>query len=51
MSHNKDTGSITFTNFRVEKTLELYNKGSKQDEKMGGSIKIVIENHQDLTAL
>ena len=51
MSYNKDTGSITFTNFRVEKTLELYNKGSKQDEKMGGSIKIVIENHQDLTAL
>jgi len=36
---------------RVERTLDLYNKGSKKDEKMAGSIKILIETHKDLTAL
>ena len=28
--------------FRVEKTIELYNRGKKQDEKMGSSIKYFI---------
>ena len=52
---------------RVERTLDLYNKGSKKDEKLSGSIKILIgkminllysvtnsdfsETHKDLTAL
>eukprot|EP00090_Calanus_glacialis_P010588 TRINITY_DN19017_c0_g1_i1.p1 TRINITY_DN19017_c0_g1~~TRINITY_DN19017_c0_g1_i1.p1 ORF type:complete len:655 (+),score=125.61 TRINITY_DN19017_c0_g1_i1:152-2116(+) len=36
---------------RVERTLDLYNKGSKKDDKMAGSIKILIETHKDLTAL
>jgi len=36
---------------RVERTLDLYNKGSKKDEKMAGSIMILIETHKDLTAL
>lgn len=36
---------------RVERTLDLYNKGSKKDDKMAGSIKILIETHKDLTAI
>jgi len=36
---------------RVERTLDLHNKGSKKEEKMPGSIKILIETHKDLTAL
>eukprot|EP00092_Neocalanus_flemingeri_P028100 GFUD01030512.1.p1 GENE.GFUD01030512.1~~GFUD01030512.1.p1 ORF type:complete len:655 (+),score=129.40 GFUD01030512.1:209-2173(+) len=36
---------------RVERTLDLYNKGSKRDEKMSGSLKILIETHKDLTTL
>jgi len=36
---------------RVERTLDLYNKGNKKDERMSGSIKILIETYKDLTAL
>lgn len=36
---------------RVERTLDLYNKGSKKEEKMPGSVKILIETHKDLTTL
>jgi len=36
---------------RLERTLELYNKGSKKDEKTGATLKILIETHKDLTAL
>ena len=31
--------------FRVEKTMELYNRGKKQDEKMGSSIKYFIGDY------
>jgi len=36
---------------RVERTLDLYNKGNKKDERMSGSIKILIETYKDLAAL
>jgi len=36
---------------RVERTLDLYNKGNKKNEKMCGSITILIETHSDLTSL
>jgi len=36
---------------RLERNLELYNKGSKKDEKTGATLKILIETHKDLTAI
>ena len=34
--------SLENVKFRVERTLDLYNKGNKKDERMSGSIKILI---------
>ena len=36
---------------KEERNIELYNRGKKQFEKVGGSIKLVIESSNDTTQL
>ena len=41
---NKEISSFAWISlvFSIEKSVELYNKGAKKDEKMEGSIRIVV---------
>ena len=56
---NKFMGEIVLTDIsnpfdnaiKEEKTLDLHDKGKNEEEIVGGKIKVLIESHNDVTAL